>query len=466
MFWPCGTVPYAFTPTGQGTSYVASRLIQPFMDMGLRADTTVLSGLKDVVTTSGGGAQEVGTVIRTTGVSPPGTRKNEGEMDDSVAGGPSFDQIFLKRVARLQRDGVGYANAIGDERVDSYETSSRCLSYGYNRREIAANVPTPTITENEPLLPIGSPNKLYARLFSGFVPGNNPSDVVRALELRRSVLDYASGELRRLEQLAPASEKPKIEMHTEAIRRLEQQLVARGAALDCIPPAEPDPALAASQGSAQNYGNPIAPADESATLARIGKLHLEILRTAFQCDVIRVASFQWTAACDRVAFGGMYPSEPDLSYRHHPVSHRIVRVSESPPVEPGTQADVEQFLINVQAWFNNHTAEFLSSLKNTQDAFGNSLLDHTIVPFVTDIASAAHTRTNLPALIFGGRALGIQGGQYLPQASRPFNDYWLSIAQAYFPDAPDVVAALEGETFLEAKDSYTGPIPGLWQRPS
>ena len=70
-------------------------------------------------------------------------------------------------------------------------------------------------------------------------------------------------------------------------------------------------------------------------------------------------------------------------------------------------------------------------------------------------------------MIFGGRALGMQGGQYqnFESAQRPHNDVWLSIAQAYFPDAENVLVPLAAETFAQNTTSFTGPIPGLWQRP-
>ena len=79
-----------------------------------------------------GGGHEAGTPQTTTGARTPGTRSNGGETDDAVSGGPSWDQIFLKKVPQLQTPGVGYVNAICDARVDSQETSTQCLSYDYS----------------------------------------------------------------------------------------------------------------------------------------------------------------------------------------------------------------------------------------------------------------------------------------------------------------------------------------------
>ena len=116
----------------------------------------------------------------TTGASSPGTRANGGEDDDGCAGGPSWDQILLKNVPALSRRneqgtiiGKGYYNAICDKRVDSYETSTRCLSYGYEKQTINSARPGGTIRENKPLLPEMSPLTAYKDLFGGFVPGGS-----------------------------------------------------------------------------------------------------------------------------------------------------------------------------------------------------------------------------------------------------------------------------------------------------
>lgn len=61
----------------------------------------------------------------------------------------------------------------------------------------------------------------------------------------------------------------------------------------------------------------------------------------------------------------------------------------------------------------------------------------------------------------------MQGGQYqnFESAQRPHNAVWLSIAQAYFPDAENVLVPLGAEAFAQNTTTFTGPIPGLWQRP-
>jgi len=474
MFWPVGTVPPLFRPQGLGRAYTPSPILQPFETAGLREETIVLYGTTDQgISTGGSGGSEGGVVLRSTGAPIPGTRVNGGEQDDAIAGGPSFDQIFLKHVPGLSRadSPVQYLNGIGDARVESQETSSQCLSYGYEARPVMS-VRGPSVTEHVPLLPELSPAKAYAKVFAGFMPGGasdaNQQELLRALKLRKSVLDYALGELQRVKQLAPASESAKIELHADAIRKLELQLT--GDLSDplgtCPEPEAPDPTLVAPSGSKFYYDNPEVVADESQQLAELGKRHLGVIRAAFQCDVLRVATFMWASAADAVAFGGVHPSYPERNYRHHPLSHRINRPLDPLP-SPGEDRDIVECLANIHTWYNQRTAEFLKTLKDSQDVFGNSLLDNTIVPFVTDIADASHRRSPLPSLIFGGRSLGMQGGQYLnfEQAPRQHNDVWLSIAQAYLPDA-DLKTLFADEAFANGGAGFSGPISGLWSSPT
>lgn len=149
---------------------------------------------------------------------------------------------------------------------------------------------------------------------------------------------------------------------------------------------------------------------------------------------------------------------------HNPLSHRIVspNVTNGPPPTEGEARAVYEFLCNAQIWFNRETARFLSEFKKTQDVFGGNLLDHTVVPFVTDVAEPCSSRAPLPAMVLGGRAFGLQGGRFLDFEQRPLNDFWLGVLQAFFP-GKDVHAALAHETFAKNTAAITGPISGLFE---
>ncbi len=213
--------------------------------------------------------------MTTTGSDCPGTRDNNGEDDDGCAAVRPGIRSCSKNVPDLQRPGTGYANAICDARVDSLETSTQCLSYDYATRSIQSARPGGMITENIPLLPTLSPVQLYMNLFSGFMPGGdtpaNQEALLRALRARKSVLDFARGQLSTLQTLAPGSEKAKIEFHAEAIRKIETQLESQiamgGTVSGCMVPMAPDPDLIGKTGPSSTT-TPLEPPPPTTTSTR------------------------------------------------------------------------------------------------------------------------------------------------------------------------------------------------------
>lgn len=464
VHWPGGTVHYHFKPEGSGADYTTSRILQPFEDLGLRPQMSVLYGTSaQAISLGGGGSAEGGTVVLSTGAHCPGTRQNGGEGDDSVAGGPSFDQIFLRRVPGLAESALGSVNVICDARVDSFETSSRCLSYSYETRPYEPARPeSVTITdEHIPLLPDESPRVVFDRLFGGFSGGVASEPLAL---MRKSVLDASLTELNRLNTLVPAAEREKVELHLESVRRAELQL-ADSLANSCSLPAAPDAALTARTGNESNYGiRPVEEADE-ARIGEMADLYFALIRTAFQCDVSRVATFQWAPSTNHMAFGGLYPLDPEGAYQHHPLGSYLTDTSALVHELPTDQTDraIVEFLTEAHIWFNRSLARALVEFKDAEDVFGGSLLDAVVVPYMTEKAHMADSRSPLPSLILGGGALGLQHGQYIDVSSeaRSHNAVWMNVAQALL-QVEDPLELLSDERFVQ-EDAE--PLPGLWAPP-
>ncbi len=489
MHWPVGTIRYHFLPTGSGKTYTTSRILKPFEDAGLREDMIVLYGMNFSGVGAGmGGGHEAGTPMMATGATCPGTRANGGEADDAAAGGPSFDQIFLKNVPELaKRDGngaiigTGYANAICDSRVDSQETSTQCISYGYTKRSINAAREADggsdgKIDEATPLLPELSPVQLYMNLFSGFMggggtPGGNEA-LIQALMMRKSVLDFSLGELAELRLLCPNESVHMIDAHADAIRAVERQISDQLAnpmqtPMGCMSPAAPDPALIGKKGSRSEYGDRTVNTEDAPMHEQIGKLHAGIIRAAFQCDIIRVATFQWSPGTNHVSFKGMRPTNPNNIYMHHPLSHEFQNPSEtngSPPTDDA-RLGLYEFLVNIQTWYNQKTADILKEFKSAVDVNGAPLLDNTICTYTTEVAESGHTRSPMPAMIFGGKALGMQGGQFQQVNQKSHNAMWMSVAQAYFK-TNDPIAAIQAKETPTFSTQNATPIAGLWTAPA
>lgn len=491
MHWPVGTIKHLFLPnggvkpSGVGSITQWSPILQPFMDKGLADQMSLFWGLRDEGQSNGGGGHEGGTPMSSTGTSCPGTRSNGGEADDGVAGGPSWDQIILNDVkadaatgaVAMTRPGIGYANAICDQRIDAQETSTRCISYGHQTAVIPAANKAGTITEHVPLLPELAPEQLYVKLFSGFMPGGatpeNMAAATLALKQRKSVLDFCLRELDQMKTLAPAAEASKIDIHAEVCRKIERQISDQlnGTSMmpdGCMPPPKPDPSIKGQAGSSNPYSANDVPVADDVLHEQIGKLHAGVLLAAFQCDIVRVGSFQWSPGTNHVSFKGLRPDEPNKIFMHHPQSHKIgggrQNYFDAPPPDSDPQLQaIVKFMGNVHAWYNSKTADIVNMFKNATDVFGANMLDQTVMPYFTEVAMATHERNPKAALFFGGKALGMQHGKYVNfednngNGTRAHVDFWATVAQAYFRST-DPAAYLGGLEFASAPK----PIDGFW----
>jgi len=240
------------------------------------------------------------------------------------------------------------------------------------------------------------------------------------------------------------------------------------AAIGCQLPTAPDATLTALTGNARYQTNNL-PTEDASALRQVALAHAGVLRSAFQCDLLRVATFQFCPGQNHVAFGGMWPSDPARIAMHHPVSHigsLIAGAAAAEPPTSGEDLDVYQFLVNVQEWFNTLLAEILSDFKTAQDVFGNSVLDYTVVPYVTEVAQPNHARGPKPAFLFGGSALGLEHGTALDfqQDVRPQVDLYLTAAQALLGTS-DVMEVLGQERFVQFNPA-AAIIEGLWEAPA
>jgi hypothetical protein len=474
--WPCGSVKAPFTPTGTGTGYTVSTtfgqpgyIISPFATPELKPHVHILAGMNmNGLNCPGGGAHEAGTPFSTTGASGPGTRKNGGETDDGCAGGPSWDQILLNHCEELKTTGRGYYNVICDSRVDSYETSTRCLSYGYSKQSIQAANTNGMISENTPLRPTLSPLTAYNDLFSNFMPsaGGTDADALRRLMQEKSVLDNSLRELKALYDLAPANERDKIDATMAVIRdeemRLSELIMNPPMVGDCTLPTAPPMNLGGQNSDQTSYGNGGASnADDAPNHALVGAAHSGILRAAFACDLIRVATFQWSPGTNHVSFKGADPNSPNQSYMHHPLSHQNLTSSfYTGSAQLGDR--VYAGMTYVQHWYFNETAKFVEEFRKLIDPLasdGASLLDRTVMTAVSEVGNPSHDRNGANALIIGGSKLGMQPGGF-QVVNGHHNRIWVTAAQAFL--GADPVSKLQDEAFKKDVDV----IPGVWQAPA
>jgi hypothetical protein len=440
----------------------------------------LVTATKSTTTTnSGQNTHEGGIVAMMTGVPTLGVHGQQ----DHCAGGASIDQMLLSQspvlggAASATKTPFGHLALAADIRSDRDEVAPRVLSY--NAPVAASDISL----ARQPIYPETQPLNTYARIFGSALPTGTDTSLLLAQKL--SVLDFMRGDLSRLNALVPASEKDRLAAHATAIQSLEASLrqsyggVTTSAT--CAKPMAPPTfvgvgetgdgkiggiASASSNLSGEDYYPPTAnctPSEASSCHAHedIAINQLRLIKTAFACDLVRVATFMYSAGTNWVVFPSTFQGATissaalgnnGQSTPHHPPSHT-------------DDVPTHGWLNQINQFYSTITSQVIQEFATTPDVDGNMLLDNTVIVYVTEVARAwDHNQQNMPVIVFGGKNTGVNGGTYLKvtgghlagqvsgSSNRPFNDLWLALAPKFGVNLPSLGDATQ----------FTGALSGIF----
>ncbi len=447
--------------TATTTSFTLPAETAPFAP--LQSKMVLIDGVNIITASKASGSNggqnthEGGMVALMTGVPTLGKIGQE----DHVAGGASIDQILLDRspvlggMASTTKTTFGSLQLAADIRSDRDEISPRVLSYRppATSADLAA--------ARQPLYPETQPINTFNRIFGGALPTGTNTAALLARKL--SVLDFMRSDLARLQTLVPASEKPKLATHAGAIQQLESSIRANLSGMTtntvCSKPTTPpmftQSGAAAGGSKLSGVDYYVAANPNSHPHQDLGRVQLSLIKAAFACDLVRVATFMWSSGTNWVVFPGTFNgativNNPQTA-QHHPPSHDN---------NPMTRAWLDQ--INI--FYSQQTAAALMEFDAQTDIDGNKLLDNTVIPYVTEVARAwDHNQQNTPFIVFGGKNTRLKGGTYVKvtdgalstqtggTGNRPLNDIWLALAPIFGVTLPS----------LGADTQHKGPLPGV-----
>ncbi len=356
VYIPMGCDHARWTPPGQGTLTELSPILSP------------LESVKDQV-----------TVITNTRLqnSYPGTHdtSNSGFLSAAFSKhtessdyylGTTMDQIAAKQIGRdtqlasleLAMDLNPLAGVCNNGYACVYQN---CLSW--------SSPTTPLPSEAHPRI-------VFERLFG---EGGNAAERRVALRSRASLLDSFSGDIARLKQRIGTPDRVRVDQYLESVREIERQIqrAEAGAADNLMPDLD------------RPVGVPAAFADHA-------KLMFDLQILAFQADITRVITFQFTRELSNRAYPEIGVADP-----HHPTSHHG-----NDPEKVAKIAKINTFHVEL-------FAQFLEKMKATPDGNG-SLLDHTVCLYGSGMGNPSlHDHENLPVLVAGGAACGLKGGRHI-----------------------------------------------------
>ena len=232
---------------------------------------------------------------------------------------------------------------------------------------------------SSPTTPLPSeahPRIVFERLFG---EGGNAAARRDGLRNRGSLLDAFSVDIARLKQRVGVPDRARVDQYLDSIRAVERE-IERGERTAMDP-------------KTRDFDRPVGVPAEFADHA---KLMYDLQVLAFQADITRVISFQFTREQNNRTYPEIGVPDP-----HHPISHHG-----NDPEKLAKMSKINTFHVSL---FSN----FLQKMKATPDGDG-SLLDHTIYLYGSGMGnSSLHDHDNLPILVAGGPATGLKGGRHI-----------------------------------------------------
>lgn len=237
----------------------------------------------------------------------------------------------------------------------------------------------PVGTQN-PVSPETDPWAAYTRLFGGLGDGQAEAAVLRRLAKKHSALDLVNGELTSLKSRLGASDRARLERHTESLRDIERALV------------EPDVGnLACRAFGAGMRVDPYADANHQV----VGSLFQKIIAVAFACDMTRVVNFNWHGNTSNRVYANL-----GLTDGHHDISHNG---------DSGAFTNVRR--IHRHLW--TLSTGLYEELKNTPDVDG-SVWDSTLIVHWNELAQGdTHDTSRNLVVLAGGMDGYFRRGRYI-----------------------------------------------------
>ena len=232
---------------------------------------------------------------------------------------------------------------------------------------------------SSPTTPLPSeahPRVVFERLFG---EGGNADARRAALHNRASLLDSFSTDIAKIRQRVGVPDRARLDQYLDSVRQVETE-IQRGeqaVADNKMPDLE------------RPVGVPPAFADHA-------KLMFDLQILAFQADITRVITFQFTREQSNRTYPDIGVPDP-----HHPISHHG-----NDPVKVAKIAKINEHHISL-------FSDFLQKMKATPDGDG-SLLDHSVYLYGSGMGNPSlHDHENLPILVAGGAATGLKGGRHI-----------------------------------------------------
>ena len=376
VYHPTGMIMEQYTPAAEGSGFAFTPTLKPLE--AYRDRLNVFTGLAQMNGRAlgdgpGDHAREGATWL--TGVHPK-------RSETDIRCGVSADQLAARELGKQTQ-------------LASLEVSLEPPSFAGTCDQNYSCAYTNTVSWRSETLPMPmetSPRALFERLF-GEGESTDPAARRAALKEQRSLLDYVTGSIDRLETKLGSSDRNKLSEYLEAIRDIERRIQK-----------------AELQSAEMKLPEMQRPSSIPETFEEQAKLMTDLQIMAWQTDMTRVLTFMYGHAGSNRSYRAI-----GIADGHHSISHH-----QNDPEKIAKVAKIDQHLFSTFSYF-------VERLKATPDGDG-SLLDHSLVLYGSSLSDAnVHMHHNLPTLVVGGGG-GMKGGRHLKyKEGTPLNNLFLTM---------------------------------------
>lgn len=379
VYVPNGANMDDWTPKAVGSSFELPYILEPLKSV--QQDLLVLSGLAhDKGRPHGDGAGDHARASATflTGCK---ARKTPGA---DIKVGVSVDQVAAQKIGSRTR------LASLELGTDKARLAGNCDS-GYS---CAYSFNISWKSESTPMPPEVDPRQVFDRLFGNGSRGEMDEARVKRDRYRKSVLDFALEDARRLKSELGYTDRRKLDEYLTAVRELEQRIERANSFAAEMPDYQ------RPTGVPRSYEEHL-------------KLQFDLLALAFQTDSTRVASYI-------MAHDGSNRQYPFIGVRdgHHDLSHH------------GGDEEKKSKIAKINRFHATQFAYFLEKLKSIREGEG-TLLDNCMIVYGSGLGDGnRHNHDNLPVLVAGRGGGTLQSGRHVRfERETPMTNLYLSLLE-------------------------------------
>jgi hypothetical protein len=400
LYFPNGAIPGQWTPSGSGRDFSFGNTLASLEP--LRHRVQVISGLEHLNAEAGNDG--AGDHARANGTFLTGVRVKKTAGSDIYAG-ISVDQLAAQQI----RNATRFASL--ELSCDPHRKSGGCDS-GYScayESNLAWRSPT------SPLSPESNPRMVFERLFGAGTPGQRGASLTQRRTQQRSILDFVMEDAKSVHKELTHRDKAKMDEYLTGLREIEERIVTAESFTNI-----PDPAMPTPEGIPTAYDDYI-------------RLMFQMLALAFETDSTRVSTLL-------LAHDGSNRSFPEIEIAegHHGLSHHR------------NDPDLIQKVAQIDRFYADRLAEFLTLLESKQDADGNSILHNSMIVYGCGNSDGnRHTHANLPVVLAGNGGGKLNPENYLQASRTPMCNLYLNMLDHM------------GVTGLERFGDSTGRLAGI-----